>query len=267
MPLSNDPKLPPKVQAFQPKSLDVGRIEVKAFQPRSFGGGPAKQDYANFKSEYGSLANTDPESSTHFALFPESKKLLGIDRAERTHVEGLIRAEVEAQVEALRAQAYQEAYEKGLVEGHEKARVDFAAEMTPVYESFQNWLKQCDEIKHEFYVANEKAMIQMLMQAGRYVILRELKTDTDYIKRLCSEVIDKVGAKDYVRIQLNSEDFARMEEIRDFLKVEFPDLKNMQFEVTDSLPLGGCKVETDLSRINASVETQLQSVRTTLENL
>ena len=255
-----------KVTEFKPRSLEDNRVEIKPFRPKTLQSGQVR-DYSQIKTEFGSLANTDPAAPAHFSMHPDSKKLLGVEQAEKTHLEDVVRSEVESRVEAIRDDAYSKGFKKGLVDGMEKSRQDFTAEMGPVFENFQVWMKQCEEIKHDLYVANEKLMIQLIYQIGKQVILRDLKVDGDYLKRLCSEVIDKVGAKDYVRIQINSEDFTNVEKLREFLKGEFPDLKNIQFEVTEDLPMGGCKVETDLSRINAGIGMQLDSIEKTLGEL
>ena len=182
-----------KIGSFQPKTLDTGRVEVKAFQPKSLQAGEFRT-YAQLKTEFGSLANTDPQSSSHFSLHPDSKKLLGVEHAERTQLESVVQTEVDARVEAIREEAYAAGFKKGLEDGKLNAETEFNAALMPVFENFQNWLKQCEEVKQDLYAANEKLMIQIILQVGRQVLLRELKTDTDYIKRLCSEVIEKVCA-------------------------------------------------------------------------
>jgi flagellar biosynthesis/type III secretory pathway protein FliH len=95
-------------------------------------------------------------------------------------------------------------------------------------------------------------------------MLRELTTDREYVKRLALHVVEKIGAKDHVRIRISRQDAALLDELKEHLKVQMPDLKNLHIEAVDDLPLGGCKVETDLSRMNASVETQLGAIEKAL---
>jgi len=119
-------------------------------------------------------------------------------------------------------------------------------------------------LKKELYSANESFLISLVFQVGKQVLLRELQTDRDYVKRLTAHVVEKVGAKDHVRIRVGRQDAEMMEQIKEHLKLQLPDLKNVQIEASDDLPLGGCKVETDLSRMNASVETQMAAIEKAL---
>ena len=136
--------------------------------------------------------------------------------------------------------------------------------MQPQFEQFSTILHELDQVKNEVYTANEQFLIQLIFQIAKHILLDELKTDREYVKRLTSQIIEKLGAKENIRLKVSREDYANLEQIRDFLKGHFPDLKNVQIDPSDDLELGGVKVETDLSRINASVEAQLKSVQAAL---
>jgi flagellar assembly protein FliH len=121
-------------------------------------------------------------------------------------------------------------------------------------------LLEFDSIKKELFVANEAYLVQLVYQVARQVLLKELGTDREYVKRLLVHVIEKLGARDHIRVKISKQDSENIEGIKEFLKAQIPDLRNIQIEGTDELALGGCKVETDLSRINASIENQLSSL-------
>ena len=168
--------------------------------------------------------------------------------------------EVEARVQALKEAAYQEGFEQGRLEGKKTSEEEFQSEMNPRLEQFNQLLQSFDEIKKDLYTANENFLVQLIFQMGRQVLLKELSTDADYIKRLASQLIDKVGAKENIRIKVSAKDQENIEQLREMLKIQYPDLKNVQIEVSDDVVLGGCKIETDLSRLNASVETQFNAI-------
>jgi flagellar biosynthesis/type III secretory pathway protein FliH len=96
------------------------------------------------------------------------------------------------------------------------------------------------------------------------VTLKEIKTDHEYVRNLCTLLVEKIGAKDHVKIKIGADDFAQIETLREYLKQQFADLKNIQIDVSDEFINGGCKIETDLARINASVDTQLQLINKAL---
>ena len=257
-----------KIANFQPKTIEKpsttpAGVEVKSFRPQQLRG-EVKNNYQQITQQFGNLASTDPKSNPQFKLHPESKKHLGIDQEERSHLEGVVQSEVETRMRALQDRAYAEGFQKGLADGEEKAKSGFTEKMQPLFDQFTLLLEEFEGIKGKLYLANESFLVQMIFNIAKQILLQDLKKDQDYIKRLTSEIIEKVGAKDQVRVKISRADFANIESVRDFLKTQFPELKNLYIEASDELELGGCKVETDLSRVNASVETQLNAIQVAL---
>ena len=136
--------------------------------------------------------------------------------------------------------------------------------MEPLRERFSGLIDEFEGMKKDLHAANEAFLISLVFQVGKQVLLRELQTDREYVKRLTSHVVETAGAKDHIRIRLGRQDAEMMDQIKEHLKVQLPDLKNIQIEAVDDVSLGGCKVETDLSRMNASVETQLAAIEKAL---
>jgi len=247
-----------KITPFQPQNLEApeGGVSIRPFHPKSFGR-PAK----NAGTSEGAAV---PQSFGRFDLHPAAKRLLGVEQEESDRIESRVNEQVESKLSQLQDQAYQEGFEKGRAEGKAQAEVEFLASVKPLYDQFETLCHEYDTIKQELYAANEQFLVQLMFQVGKQVLLKELSADPEYVKRLSSLMIEKIGAKDHVKLKISKQDSANLEQIRNSLKAQFPDLKNIQIEVSDDLSLGGCKVETDLSRINASVETQLQSIEQTL---
>jgi flagellar assembly protein FliH len=248
---------------FQSGMVNAGAVEIKPFKPRTIGS-DVPPDYREVKKRFGTLANTDPESNPNFSLNASAKRLLGVEREERSHVEGVVTAEVEARLKVLGDEAYSKGFETGSDVGKAEAYAEHRSRLQPLEERLASLIGEFEGLKKELYSANESFLIGLVFQVAKQVLLRELTTDRDYVKRLALHVVEKIGAKDHVRIRISRQDAAMLDELKDHLKLQIPDLKNLQIEAVDDLPLGGCKVETDLSRMNASVETQLGSIEKAL---
>ncbi len=253
----------PNQRRFQTGVVDSRTVEIKPFKPRNLGeADPA--EYREVKKRFGTLASTDAGNPSHFNLHPAAKKLLGIEKEERSHIEGMVKAEVDARLEELRQEAFQKGFEEGRSEGKTLAEQEHRAQMEPLQNRFSTLISDFEGLKKELHAANESFLISLVFQVGKQVLLRELQTDREYVKRLTAHVVEKVGAKDHVRIRLGRQDAEMMEQIKEHLKIQLPDLKNIQIDAADDISLGGCKVETDLSRMNASVETQLAAIEKAL---
>lgn len=253
----------PKFATFQPKNLAPNGVEIRSFKPQSLSDGVAK-NYQQVKEQFGSLATNDPASNPHFHLNAASKRGLGVEAEERNHLEGKVMAEVESRIEQLTEQAYQEGFAKGRDEGAAQAKLEFQEQSKPLFDQFTAFLESFEQLKREMYGANEQFLMQLIYQISKHVILKELATDSDYIQRLISNVIEKVGAKENIRIKISAKDQGNIDSLKELLKVQHPDFKNIQIEVSDELALGGCKVETDFSRLDASIEVQLAAFAKTM---
>jgi flagellar assembly protein FliH len=187
-----------------------------------------------------------------------------VERQEKNHVESLVKAEVDARILEMKEKAYQDGFEEGKQAGFLHAETEYRESVAPIHAEWVQFLEQADQIKKELYIANETLLIQLVFQIGKHVLLKEMGSDREYVKRLMIHVVEKLGAKENIKIKISRKDAENIESLKDFLKAEIPDLKNIQFEASDDLQLGGCKVETDLSRINASVENQLSSIEKSL---
>jgi flagellar assembly protein FliH len=240
-----------------------GPMVVKAFQPKALNG-IVVNDYETAKQKFGTMAMTEPEADTRFNLHPASRKFLGIEKEEHRHLEGRINEEVEKRLVELREAARAEGFEQGRAEGEAIVMKELTEKTQPIFDHFQKVVGEFEGAKEEIYHANEDFLIQLVFQVARQVILKEVKADRDYVKNLCVQLVEKIGAKDHVKIKIGKDDFDQVEAIRDHLKQQFVDLKNIQIDVSEEFNSGGCKVETDLARINASVETQLQLISQTL---
>jgi flagellar assembly protein FliH len=238
-------------------------MDVKTFQPRSLSG-DVVHSYDKTKEQYGKLAATDQGADGRFNLHPAARKSLGIDHEEQRHLEVRINEEVEKRLAELKEQAREEGFALGKSEGQELALQEFQVQTQPVYDRFMNVLSEFENSKQEIFHANEQFLIQLVFQVAKQVTLKEVKADPNYVKNLCALLVEQIGAKDHVKIKIGRDDFNQVETIRDYLKQQFIDLKNIQIDVSDEFVNGGCKVETDLARINASVDTQLQLINKAL---
>jgi flagellar assembly protein FliH len=238
-------------------------VEIKSFKPRALNG-EVIHDYKEVKAKFGSLASTDPSSNSHFSMHPDAKKSLGVEAEEKSHLEDLVSSAVEARLIEVREKAYEEGFAQGREDGKKTAEEDFLVALQPQFEKFVSLLNELNACKHEVYLANEQMLIQLIFEISRNVLIGELKMDRDYVKRITAEIVDKLGVKEQIKLKISRKDYENIEQLREFLKIEFPDLKNLQVEPADDMILGGIKVETDLSRINASVEAQFKAIQAAL---
>ncbi|NQD95778.1 flagellar assembly protein FliH, partial [Pseudomonas sp. CrR25] len=98
----------------------------------------------------------------------------------------------------------------------------------------------------------EAALVNLVSHMARQVIQRELNSDSSQIRQVLREALKllPMGA-DNVRIHLNPQDFELVKALRERHEESWRLLED------DALLPGGCRVESEHSRIDASIETRL----------
>ena len=98
----------------------------------------------------------------------------------------------------------------------------------------------------------EQGLVDLVSQMTRQVIQRELTTDSSQIRHVLREALKllPMGAEN-IRIHVHPQDFELVKALRERHEETWRILED------DALQPGGCRVETEQSRIDASVETRM----------
>ena len=157
------------------------------------------------------------------------------------------------QLERIQKQAYDEAYARGLKEGVAAGQTHIreqAQVFVGLANALHNPIKQTDEI-----IENE--IVMMCMSIAKQIIRREISLDSGHIISVIREALAALPvASQKVRIFLHPDDVVL---VRKGL-AELND--DISWSVVDDLTLtrGGCKVTTENSQIDATLETRIAMI-------
>jgi flagellar assembly protein FliH len=156
------------------------------------------------------------------------------------------------QLEEIQEQARKEGFEQGLQEGRSTGMKEFVARVQMIEQVMQSLDKPFEELDETV----EQQLTQLAMLVARQLVRRELKTEPEQVVGVVREALAvlPVAARN-VRLALNPEDAAL---VREALSMGADD---QAIQVVDD-PVqtrGGCKVLTDTSQIDASVESRLNA--------
>ena len=160
------------------------------------------------------------------------------------------------ELEAIRQEAYNEGFSTGEKDGFHagqlKARQEAEVALTPKLASLERLMSQLLDPIADQDRNLEHAMVTLVSQLAREVIQRDLLIDSSQIRQVLREALKllPMGA-DNVRIHINPQDFELVKALRERHEESWRILED-----ADLLP-GGCRIETEHSRIDASVETRL----------
>ncbi|WP_070886361.1 flagellar assembly protein FliH [Pseudomonas sp. D1-3] len=160
------------------------------------------------------------------------------------------------ELEAIRQDAYNEGFATGEKDGFRagqlKAKQEADAALAGRVQALEQVMRHLFEPIAEQDQQLEVALVTLVGQVAREVIQRELSRDSSQIRQVLREALKllPMGAEN-IRIHLNPQDFELVKTLRDRHE------ENWRILEDDSLLPGGCRVESEHSRIDASVETRL----------
>jgi len=160
------------------------------------------------------------------------------------------------ELESIRQDAYNEGFAIGEKDGFHSAQLKVRQEadvaLTAKLSSLEQLMTHLFEPIADQDASIEKAMIQLVEHVARQVIQRELNTDSSQIGSVLRDALKllPMGANN-VRILLNPKDFAQIKALRERHEETWRILED------DTLLPGGCRVESEHSRIDATVESRI----------
>ena len=161
------------------------------------------------------------------------------------------------QVEALHQQAYSEGIAAGHAEGYaagEQRAVDESAQRVMVLDGILSDLSApLAELDSELVAS----VADLAILIAKLLVRRELKTEPGEVVGVVRETLKYLPvASRGIRLRLNPDD---SELVRDALSLGH-DVLDWQLEADPLIARGGCIVETESSRIDASVEARLAAI-------
>lgn len=262
-----DVKQEPKLDdPFRVVKLDAPTApDVQDFRPARLKE-PGKGEYGTTKAVFGSLAATDPDrhsrsqKDSRFAMSPILRDPLTVEAEERRVIEERVSRRIEELSEEARKAAAEEGFKAGYKKGYDEAFTMYREEGKKSLSRFEQFLTYCESAKTEIFKANERFIVELIYRVARMVLLRELKSDEGYLVRLSGEILERIGAKENIKIQLNPVDLAIAGQLKEGLEKRLGSLKNLVVEPSAAVEGGGCIIETQWNAIDASVETQLTNL-------
>ncbi len=201
------------------------------------------------------LPSFDAEQDDVVELEPEPTPVEEVSQVEDVPVEDVKPLTLD-ELEAIRQEAYNEGFATGEKDGFHAGQLKARQEAEPVLAAKVAGLERIMEQLLEPIADQDRnlehAIVTLVSHLSREVIQRDLMIDSSQIRQVLREALKllPMGAEN-VRIHINPQDFEQVKALRERHEESWRILED------DSLLPGGCRVETEHSRIDASVETRL----------
>lgn len=203
----------------------------------------------------------------NFQISPVVLEHRGLLNQENQEREQKIQDEVERRLVALQEKAFEQGFEKGMEQGLEQVfnqtRQETEERLEAVSEMISNVLTTekslIEDYKTEIY--------NTVKSLTKWMILRELKDDGEYLSRLLEKLILEINSRSNLLIKVSEQSFSAMPEVLEIVQSKLGKFKNLRVEVDQDLCQYGICVESDNGIVNASLEQQLQAIDKLFETL
>jgi flagellar assembly protein FliH len=163
------------------------------------------------------------------------------------------------EVEGIRQEAYNEGFAIGEKEGFHsttlKVRQEAEVALSAKLQGLESLMHHLFEPIAEQDTHIEKSLVDLVQHIAKQVIQRELAIDSSQIEHVMREALKllPLGVGN-VRLYINPQDFALVKALRERHE------ETWRIVEDESLLPGGCRVETEHSRIDATVETRVSQI-------
>ncbi|WP_455209964.1 flagellar assembly protein FliH [Kaarinaea lacus] len=160
-------------------------------------------------------------------------------------------------IEKIQKQAYKEAYDEGLTKGYKDGLAKATAQLDPQIQLLNKAMSALSEPFAQLDQEVEQQLTELAITIARQLVRREIKTDPGQIIAIVREAILALpSATKKTYVYLHPED---MELVKTKLSASEPESYWRLME-DPTLSRGDCKVMTDTSTIDATVERRLSSL-------
>lgn len=200
-----------------------------------------------------------------FKIAPVVEEFRGMSAQAAKEREQRIAEEVSKRVALIKDEAFQE----GLAQGQEQGRAEVLEQMSfEVEEKLSYFTEMVHEVlvlKAQIAENQKKEIFMMVKNLVKWILLREISADEDYISRLLEKLIIEMGSKEHLLIHVNEAHFEKMPEVLEVVQKKLGALTNVRVEVDYSMENPGLVLESQNGIINASLAQQFENLEKLFE--
>lgn len=171
------------------------------------------------------------------------------------------KVEAEANINDIKANAWEEGYR----EGEETGRSQILAQSEEIYNNASSLLMDVSNKRKEMLVEAKKEVIELAFTIAKKVIKKEVENKEVLFENIM-EAMEKAPKSREIKIYINFEQYTLASELKEVLGKSFSAL-NIEIIEDSSIKPGGAVIETKLGRIDASIEGQLEAIYDNLEEV
>ncbi|MEA3545368.1 MAG: flagellar assembly protein FliH [Thermodesulfobacteriota bacterium] len=157
--------------------------------------------------------------------------------------------------------AIEEAYRRGKQKGLDTVEnnLDAAAQALAAAAT------EISRLRESLAKNSSQDMLRLVMAVAEQIIRREVAADPKVVLTIIETALQSSVRADQYRIQINPADFDNVVQQKPLFLASISGLKNLSIEADTSVSAGGCRIDSELGDVDATIETQLEAIRQALD--
>lgn len=158
-------------------------------------------------------------------------------------------------------QDVEEAYARGRREGLAAAE----EKLETATQALASALEEVSRLRASLANSSRQDMLRLVIAVAEQIIRREVAADPKIILTIIENALQSSVRADHYRIRISPDDLEKVTQQKPLFLASISGLKNLSIEADASISAGGCRVDSDLGDVDATLETQLEAIQQVLK--
>lgn len=184
----------------------------------------------------------------------------GFATAELTHPAASLATTPPVESAGQSAQMLEEAFARGRQEGLTLAE----ARLESTIQALTEAVEDISRLRESLAQSGTRDMLRLVMAVAEQVIRSRIETDQTVVLKVIENALQASVRADNYRIRINPADLEVVTKQKPLFLASISGLKNLSIEADPAISPGGCRVDSDLGDVDATIESQLDAIRQAL---
>ncbi len=209
----------------------------------------------------------DHAARSNFKVAPIVREHRGMIQQEENERENQIQNEVNRRLLRIEEEAYAKGFERGQQDGRDEVFRETQAATDEKIQTLSEMVNDVLRTKSEMLKNERLQVYETVKTLTKWIILRELKDDGEYIERLLEKLILEMQTKSNLLIHVNQSSFDGMSEVLEEVQNRLGELTNVRVEMDHGLDLPGLVLQSENGILNGRIGVQFKNLDKLFSNV
>ncbi len=152
--------------------------------------------------------------------------------------------------------AFRRGVEEGKLQGYQQAEADYREKV----ENLRAIALAFQKEREIFFRENEDKLIELVLKIARRIVQELPPFVPKLIHHTIHKVLEVLGTESELEVHVSPEDYQDMEQLQQAIEKRLVNIEQLSFKPDPRIQRGGCIIETPAGKIDARIETQIQTL-------